>query len=152
MTVLRQNTDYAFRVMVNLSRRWSKGVVSARMLAQEEDVAYQFACKILQVLHDAKLVESSMGPKGGYSLSRPPNEITMLDVITAAQGPLGVNRCMLGVDQCSRSPVCSVTGKLAQLQQSMESFLEKVTLEELMNNKCSGETAEKFMAQGDQNE
>lgn len=136
MMVIRQNTDYAFRVMVNLAQNWPSKTVSARALAEAEKVAYQFTCKILQVLHEAKLLESTMGPRGGYRLSRAPEEITMLDVIRAVQGPISVNRCMLGRDNCPRMAYCFVTDKMAELQNWMESFLKGVTLQELVQRQA----------------
>jgi Rrf2 family protein len=72
MNVLRQNTDYALRVMVNLAGSYDRQLVPARLLADQEDISYQFASKILQQLHSAGLVDSRMGPKGGFSLSKPP--------------------------------------------------------------------------------
>ena len=69
MNVLRQNSDYALRMMGNLASNYTQRAVSVRMLSQEENVSYQFACKILQELHRAGLVKSEMGAAGGYQVS-----------------------------------------------------------------------------------
>jgi Rrf2 family iron-sulfur cluster assembly transcriptional regulator len=132
LSLLRQNTDYALRVMVHLAHNETNdSCISARTLAKEQDISYQFACKILQQLHEAKLVESTMGPKGGYRLSRPAEEITMRDVIEAVQGPVDLNRCLKGLDTCPRQPICPVTEKLAVLQGQIEDYLEQITLAQL---------------------
>jgi Rrf2 family protein len=120
--------------MVNLARNYENGAVSARILAEEEDVSYQFACKILQQLHKAGLVESRMGPKGGFSLSRAPGEIELLKVIEAIQGPLKINKCLLGTDSCPRRPRCAVSGKLVELQKHIEDYLHGITLAEFLQN------------------
>ncbi|HUW19087.1 MAG TPA: Rrf2 family transcriptional regulator [Sedimentisphaerales bacterium] len=130
MNIIRQNTDYALRVMVNLARNYNNKAVSAQVLAGQEDISYQFACKILQQLHKAGLVDSSMGPKGGFSLSRPPGRIGLLNVIEAVQGPLKLNKCLLGADACPRRPNCPVSVKLAQLQKYIEKYLRGTTLKE----------------------
>lgn len=137
MNVLRQNTDYAIRVMANMANRYNKEPVSARVLSKQDDISYQFACKILQQLNKAGLVVSSMGPKGGFRLSSPPSRINLLEVIEAIQGPLSLNSCLLGEDVCSRQASCSVTDKLKELQIYIDNYLRKITLEELLHNKKS---------------
>ena len=131
MNILRKNTDYALRMMGNLAGSYGQGTIPVRRLAQEEDVSYQFACKILQKLQGAGLLESAMGPSGGYQLARPPKEITMLDVTVAMQGGLAVNRCTGGDEGCPRQAECPVSDKLCQLQQFVEKFLADVSLQDL---------------------
>ena len=132
MSLLRQNTDYALRVMVHLAHDQTDGCISARTLAQEQEISYQFACKILQQLHKANLVKSHMGPAGGFSLSGPPTKIRIVDVIEAAQGPVTLNKCLLGADACKRQPNCPVSRKLAELQEHIDAYLSSTTLSELL--------------------
>ena len=134
MNIVRQNTDYAFRALINLAGRYGRDVISTKVLAEEEDISYQFACKILQKLQSAKLVRSSMGPKGGYYLSKPPARVSLLEVIEAVQGRVSLNKCLLADDACNRKPNCPVSKKLAQLQKHIESFLRGVTFDEFLDN------------------
>lgn len=134
MEIVRRNTDYSLRAMLNLARHYGNEPVSARKIAAEEDVSYQLACKLMQRLHDAKLVQSSMGPKGGFRLSRKPSQINVLEIIEAIQGPLSLNRCILSVDACPRQNDCPVHVKLAELQQTMDAYLNGITLHELCSN------------------
>jgi len=135
MNIVRQNTDYAFRILLNLARRYPNGQASARLLAKQEDITYQFTCKILQILRDAGLVDSHMGPKGGYQLAQPPQNFTMADVVKAAQGPIAVNACVLNLDHCPRQPHCPVSEKLAQLQNHLDHFLSDVSLAQLLETR-----------------
>lgn len=143
MNILRQNTDYALRVMVNLTRNYERKPVSARLLAKQEDISYQFACKILQQLHKAELVESRMGPKGGFALSKPPATIELLDVIEAIQGPVKLNKCLLGANGCPRRPKCAVSGKLVELQEYIEGYLRGITLAEFLRSAKARKNAKK---------
>jgi len=134
MNIVRQNTDYALRALINLAGRYGRDVVSTKVLAEEEDISYQFACKIMQKLHSAKLVRSSMGPRGGFSLSKRPSKINLLEVIEAVQGPVSLNKCLLSADACKRKPHCPVSKKLAQLQKQIENFLRGVTFDQFLKS------------------
>ena len=134
MNVVRQNTDYALRALINLAGRYGRDVVPTKVLAEEEDISYQFACKIMQKLQGAKLVRSSMGPRGGFSLSKPPSKVNLLEVIEAVQGPVSLNKCLLTADACKRKPNCPVSKKLAQLQKHIESFLRGVTFDQFLKS------------------
>ncbi|MHC4432855.1 MAG: RrF2 family transcriptional regulator [Planctomycetota bacterium] len=138
MDVVRRNTDYAVRLMVNLARRYGKGPVSTRVAASEEGVSYPLACKLMQKLHGSKLIDSSMGPKGGFNLSRAPSGITLLEVVEAIQGPVSLNRCLLSPDACSRQVTCSVRAKLAGVQETIVDGLGGITFEDLSQSQ-SGE-------------
>lgn len=132
MDIIRRNTDYALRAMVNLANHWEKEPVSARQIACDEGISYQLTCKLMQKLHKAGLVESCMGPKGGFVLSTEPAKINLFQIIKAIQGPLEVNRCLLDIDICPRKPKCSLTGKLIKLQNYIEDYFDGITLEEVL--------------------
>ena len=131
MDILRRNTDYALRAIVNLAEHYGNEAVSARELAQKGDIPYQLLCKLLQRLNKARLVKSSMGAKGGFRLSKEPSKISVLQVIETIQGPVRLNRCLLNTDGCTRQKSCVVKVRLAELQKSLNSNLDSITLDEL---------------------
>lgn len=131
MDILRRNTDYALRLMIGLARNFEAGEVSTRVLAQEQEVSYQLACKLMQRLHEAKLVSSCMGPRGGFRLSRDPGQISLLDVVEVIQGPVRLNRCLMSDCACPRGGNCTVRAKISELQGQMEQYLSRVTLGDL---------------------
>jgi len=135
MDIIRRNTDYALRAMVNLARHYQNGPASARTLAAQEHIPCQLACKLMQKLHSTRLVESCMGPKGGFRLNRKPSKISVLEVIEAIQGPLALNRCLLSINVCPRQRNCTVRVKLAELQRCVSSRLAGITLDELAQNR-----------------
>jgi Rrf2 family protein len=144
MDILRRNTDYALRLMIDLAGQGDNGAVSTRALAEGQEVSYQLACKLMQQLHEAKLVESSMGPKGGFRLSRPAGRISLLEVIEVIQGPLRINRCLLKDAVCPRQKKCAVRRKIGELQGRMDEYLGSVTLAELAAGRgAAGETNSK---------
>ncbi|MHC4763303.1 MAG: RrF2 family transcriptional regulator [Planctomycetota bacterium] len=115
MDVLRRNTDYALRAMVHLAGCWDGKPVSTRQIASKEDISYQLACKLMQKLHNAKLIESSMG--------------------IAVQGPIKLNRCLSDEYECARRQYCPVQKKLIELQEKMDKYLSGVSLSDLLDGK-----------------
>lgn len=132
MDIIRRNTDYALRAMVHLARKYGGEAVSSRVLAESEDISYQLTCKLMQKLAKANLVESLMGPKGGFNLKRAPGEITLGEVVVAIQGLVSVNKCLVEGGICDRQDICPLSGKLAGLQDTLEEYLEGVTLADFL--------------------
>jgi Rrf2 family protein len=135
MDIIRRNTDYALRAMVNLAGHYGEDPVSTRDISQSEDISYQLTCKLMQRLNNAGLVKSSMGPNGGFVLSRNPSKINLAQIIAAIQGPLSLSRCLLGKNICPKQNHCPITAKLKKLQQNISDYLGSVTLDELLQHK-----------------
>ena len=131
MDILRRNTDYALRAMVQLATNYGNGPVSARILAAEGDISYQLVCKLMQKLHTAGLVESSMGPKGGFTLSREPSKISLMEIINVLQGGICLNRCLHNGKGCEFESDCEVHTKLSCLQLYIDGYLDRITLAEI---------------------
>ena len=140
MDVLRRNTDYALRIMVNLASHFNGEFLSAKQLESEGNFSYQLGCKLLQKLGKDKLVKSSMGPKGGFVLSRKPSHITLLEIINVLQGGIRLNRCLVGGNGCEFEPECEVNTKLVCLQLYIDGYLGEITLKELVRSRSTGKT------------
>jgi Rrf2 family iron-sulfur cluster assembly transcriptional regulator len=125
---------------VNLAERYEAGTLSTRSIAYEGNFSYQLACKLMQKLHNSKLVKSSMGPNGGFSLSRRSSKITLLEIIEAIQGPIKLNKCLFASDLCPRQKRCTISTKLAELQKSIDKYLRSVTLDKLCRNRAKSKS------------
>jgi Rrf2 family iron-sulfur cluster assembly transcriptional regulator len=128
MDIIRRNTDYALRAMAHLAKNYGGESISTRVISEREDISYQLACKLMQKMNDAGLVTSTMGPKGGFTLSKDPSQINLLEIIQAVQGPLSVNKCLAEEDKCPRKDLCPLTGKMEELQDYIVNFLSDATL------------------------
>jgi Rrf2 family protein len=135
MDVVRRNTDYALRAMASLARSYGRRPISTRTIATQENIPSQLASKLMQKLRGAGLVESTMGSGGGFELSREPSKITLLEVIEAIQGPLTLNRCLMGLMRCPSQKTCAIRGKLAGLQQQINAYLRDVTIAEMTGSR-----------------
>ncbi|MHC4265148.1 MAG: RrF2 family transcriptional regulator [Planctomycetota bacterium] len=135
MDIIRRNTDYALCLMIHLAEHYNEQAVSTNQMTKGEKIPYSLACKLLQKLQKHKLVESKMGPKGGFCLRKKPTEINLLEIIEVIQGPVCVNRCLLDSYSCPRKSRCPINGKLYQLQNYMKTYLESISLEQLVKIK-----------------
>ncbi|HEY8466000.1 MAG TPA: Rrf2 family transcriptional regulator [Solirubrobacterales bacterium] len=80
--------DYAVRAALELAAAAGGDPVKGEQLAKAQDIPLQFLEQILLELKHARLVQARRGARGGYWLARPPEEITVADVIRAVEGPL----------------------------------------------------------------
>ena len=117
MDIVRRNTDYALRAMAHLAKNYGGELISTRVIAEREDISYQLACKLMQKMNDAGLVTSTMGPKGGFTLSKEPSKINLLEIIEAVQGQVTVNRCLAEEDACPRKDLCPLSAKMREIQE-----------------------------------
>lgn len=134
MDLIRRDTDYAFRFVAQLAGAYDEGyLLSARVLAKDNGVSYTLACKILQKLAGADIVKSTMGPKGGFQLSKKPKAIEFKQVVDAVQGPVSVNKCLVGDYQCPLKGTCPAHPKMAALQSQINGYLKGLTLQEFVS-------------------
>ena len=134
MDLIRRDTDYAFRLTAELAGVYSENrIISARVLAKDNEVSYALTCKILQKLAKAGIIESTMGPKGGFRLSKDPDDIEFKQIVEAVQGPVSVNKCLAGGHICPFKGKCPVHRKMAVLQSKINGYLKELTLQEFIS-------------------
>jgi len=85
---ISQKGLYALKAMTMLARRFNDGAIRIRDIAYEEELPEKFLELILLELKNARMVESVRGAKGGYRLRRPPDEISLAEIIRLIDGAL----------------------------------------------------------------
>jgi Rrf2 family transcriptional regulator, cysteine metabolism repressor len=85
---ISQKGLYALKAMTMLARRFNDGAIRIRDIAYEEELPEKFLELILLELKNARIVESVRGAKGGYRLRRPPDQITLAEIIRLIDGAL----------------------------------------------------------------
>jgi Rrf2 family protein len=110
MQITRQ-ADYAVRAILYLARLGSDQRAATSQIAQEQQIPPSFLAKIVSQLSVAGLLQTSRGARGGVSLARSPEEITLLEVVEAIDGPILLNECVAENCACNFGddcPICSV--------------------------------------------
>lgn len=100
--------DYAVRAVLDLTRHAGGGRRKAREIASATDVPPRYLTQILALLVRLGFLSATAGPQGGYRLARPPSEITLREVIEAADGPFRLEICVLRGGPCDPERPCPV--------------------------------------------
>ena len=131
MEIIRRETDYAVRALLYLAGSESQSA-SCRELADACDIPQSFAHKFLKKLATASVVTCRVGRAGGFQLNRPPERITLHDVLNAVQGPVSVSRCARDPKACPRGPRCPLSAQWRTLQDNLVGLLDDTTLTDLL--------------------
>ena len=123
--------EYAVRCMMYLSHKGKGVLVSKQEIAERADIPAHFLAKIAQDLAKAHLIAIRQGPKGGYSLSRQPDEITLLEVVEVMIGEIYLNDCVGRPATCSASNRCSVHAVWEDARNQLRDTLGAVSLAQL---------------------
>lgn len=128
---LTRGTDYGTLGILYLARQPRDRVVLLSEIAKAQDVPENYLAKVFQDLTKAGLVRSHRGARGGFSLARTPEDISLRQIIEAIEGPLALSRCLDPREGCERSPECPVHAALARAQDALVLSLDSVTLSSL---------------------
>ena len=124
-------TEYAVRCVLHLALEPADRVVPRREIAAAREIPDEFLGKIAQRLARAGLIRILQGARGGYQLSIPAGKITLLDVVEAAEGDLGLNTCVMHAKACSRTCVCAAHRVWAEARRQLRATLGGVTFADL---------------------
>ncbi len=119
---------YALLAVSYLGRRWKGRPISVKELSTAQGISKSFLHKILTQLENQSYVRSQKGARGGFVLRRPVEEISVLEIIEAIQGPMFFQKCLLGKPECNAEDGCAVHNIWQSAQQRMKQTLETATI------------------------
>ena len=115
--------------------------MNARELASHVDLPLPVVSKVLKALTRANILESQRGTKGGYSLAREPDELTVAEMIAALDGPLALTQCSQGPSVCALEATCSIKNPWQVINHVVQNSLASITLADLPSPVFSGQLA-----------
>ncbi|NLU49014.1 MAG: Rrf2 family transcriptional regulator [Syntrophomonadaceae bacterium] len=131
MQITRQ-TEYAIRTLLELAKMPFGQLLSARTISEKQDIPEVFLKKTIQILARANLVFTQRGTQGGVRLAKPADQITLMEVLTAVEGPLAINVCLASGYPCPNKPHCGVRRILERAQAALAAELGKETLADIL--------------------
>lgn len=130
---LSRRGDYVVRAAISLAGAWSGNGAyrKIREVSEEMRLPPSYTPQLLGLLARAGLAEARAGREGGYRLTRAPTEISMLEVIEAAEGHLVSRRCPIRGGPCRWDEVCAVHPTWVKASEAIRSVLEQSSLAEV---------------------
>lgn len=131
-------TDYATVVLMDMAA--SAAVRPTQAISEHTGIPLPTVAKLMKHLVKSELVVSHRGVNGGYSLSRPADEMTIADVIEAIEGPIALTTCVdTSDDHCSYEPQCPASGKWNRANIAVTQALRDLSLAEMFDDLQGGE-------------
>jgi Rrf2 family protein len=127
-----RKVDYALRAVIHLANEEaSDRACSVSEIAARERIPRQFLEKIVQQLIHTGVVRSRRGPRGGYVLGRPAEQVSFRDVIEAVEGPISLNVCVGDHPDCFLLGLCGMNRIWQEGQRRVMDLFEKTTIAEV---------------------
>jgi len=130
--MITRTTETAFRILIDLASQEQTRVVSLSELHSRIGGSQTYLAKVTAALTRARIVRSNRGAQGGLALAKAPQEIRMIDVVTAIQGAPAPAFCETTV---TLDP-CSYHIAMADLYEAIVGSLSKRTLQDLLKKPC----------------
>jgi FeS assembly SUF system regulator len=124
-------TDYATVVLTALAAR-PDAVLSAPELAELAGLEAPTVAKVLKPLAQAGLVEGFRGANGGYRLARAAEAISLVEIVEAMEGPLGMTECSVHAGQCGIEHSCGVRANWRRINDVVAEALRGVSLAQML--------------------
>jgi Rrf2 family protein len=134
---ISRKVDYALRALLYLAEVGDQNGCTLGDIAKKTAVSPQFLAKIVELLAHRGIVRSRRGPRGGYVLTRPAAEVSFNDVIEAVEGPIALNTCVEGHDDCALLRSCGMIAVWQVAQQRLVEVFARTTLADVCRGGCA---------------
>ena len=136
MQITRQ-ADYALRAMLYLAQLEPSQRAATSQIAIVQKIPPSFLAKIISQLSIAGLIHTSRGARGGVSMARPPESISVLEVVEAIDGPLTLNECSYEKDACPFGDNCPLRPLWCDTQSELVTRLRNTKFSQVINRELT---------------
>lgn len=140
--MLSRKADYGVRAMVDIAQQSSSARVVVSDIARRQNIPAFYLAKIMPRLAHAGLVRTSLGASGGVTLALPPDQISLLQVIQAVEGPFALNVCSLDPTQCEYQAACPACETWREAQRQLDHVLSRTRISDLVARQVRQATAD----------
>ena len=124
---------YALRIMLDLAQNDDQGPVALREISERQNITPKYMESIMSMLLRDKLVQSLRGKAGGYQLTRKPEEYTIYEILSCAEGGLAPVHCLaMEENECPIRKTCLTIPVWEGLHQVIKDYLSGITLKTLI--------------------
>ena len=131
--MLSNTSKYAIRAAIYLALHGEqKKRIDIKTIARSLNIPSPFLAKILQVLSKQKLLVSTKGPNGGFTLAKDPNEISVYEIVTIIDGGDIFDKCLISLRSCNEEGIpCPIHDKFEPVRAEIKKLFREQTLANL---------------------
>jgi len=135
MLKLSKRTEYALMAVKYIARKKENNCITAKEISEGYNIPYGLLSKILQLLTKSNIVQSFQGTKGGYTLTRSPGSMTLIDIIRAVEPDYQITDCMSpksSEKDCNHFNCCMIREPLIKVQREIDRVFRSTTIEMIL--------------------
>ncbi|WP_165252486.1 Rrf2 family transcriptional regulator [Adlercreutzia sp. ZJ304] len=125
-------TRYGMRFMIDVAEHWGSGCISMKDVADRQGISKKYLEQVVAPLAQAGLLNVTRGNRGGFQLSRPPEEITLADIVNASEDGIELLDCLGCLSACEREDNCISHNVWGGMQHAIINYLESRTLADVI--------------------
>lgn len=124
---------YAIRLMIDLAEQETGDPVPLDTIATRQDISKKYLESIVKLLVTGKLVKGASGKKGGYCLTRKPEEYTILEILRTTEGSMATVACLEeDAEPCPRADKCKTVSMWKGYDNLVTDYFSKITVKDLL--------------------
>ncbi len=128
---LSTKARYAVRAMIELANDYGKGPLQLKEIAKRQGISNKYLEQVMAPLRTRGIVYTQKGSRGGYFLAKPPEEVSLFEIIHGVEGSLAPVPCVDNANLCARADVCATRDLWGRLKQLVSRELESISLADL---------------------
>ena len=129
---LSTRSRYGTRMMVDMAEHYDEGPVQIGDIAKRQDISVKYLEQLIIPLKKANFIKSVRGPKGGHMLAKPPEEITVGEIVEVLEGGIDLSGCIENPDTCNKSSDCLTRGVWEEATKAIHEKLDSITLSKMI--------------------
>ena len=130
---LSTKTRYGTRLILDMAQHYGQGAIQLGEIANRQGISLKYLEQIIRPLKQADFIKSFRGAKGGHILSKPPEEITVGEIVAVLEGGDTLIHCDKDPDECERVDSCLTRYVWQEAAMAMFQRLSTITFADLIN-------------------
>ena len=139
---LSTRSRYGTRLMLDMAQHYGEGPIQLWEIAKRQDVSVKYLEQIIIPLKRAGYIKSVRGPKGGHILTKPPNRITVGEIVALLEDSTCLVECCEDIKICKRIDICPTRLIWKDVSEMIFDRLQSITLAELVERAKAMESKE----------
>ena len=124
---------YGVRLMLDLALHSGNGPVLLKDISKRQGISQKYLWNLINPLKTAGIVKSLRGAHGGFTLAKPPSEVSIVDILRVREGPLCLVDCVDNPSGCERAGGCVARDVWCLTCNTIRQTLETITLAKMMD-------------------